>query len=194
MKTETMFDEIRNIEMPESMKVRIVNNCLSAAEGTKMRTHTYRKPALSLASFVLCFILVGLTVTLASGKLTGFFHDVTDWRHAVTGTAYEEASDEVDICLNDREIVLTMLKADAAPYSEIDEICISSYRVEDENGKTVIENGKTSFVKVNDGSVSIRLEEELPESGKIVITELTGRKKADQDLPIHGTWVIEFSK
>ena len=192
MKTETMFDEIRNIEMPESMKIRIVNNCLSAAEGKKMRTHAYRRPALSLASFVLCFILVGLTAAAASGKLAGFFRDVTKWNGAVTGTTYEAASDEVDICLNDREIVLTMLKTDDIPYSEIEEICISSYRVEDESGKTVIENGRTSFVKLDGGSVSILLDEDLPDSGKIVITELTGRKKADQDLPIHGSWIIRY--
>lgn len=46
---------------------------------------------------VLCLCLTGVTALAATGKLQGFFSDITGWNGAVVGTSYEQATKELEV-------------------------------------------------------------------------------------------------
>ena len=65
----------------------------------------------------------------------------------------------------------------------------------DAEGETLVEGNSNEKVGITDGMVSLKLPLDELESGnyKLIITEFVGSAKAEQDLPIKGYWVCEFS-
>ncbi len=161
----------------------------------------FRKPAAAAAVLVLCIFLTGVTaLAAASGTLQGFFKDIFNWNGAVVGTTYEQASDEIELSVigvTDQLMVeLVMLYPEKAPYSEIEMLGIQSYKIVDANNNVVAEGTSLAVGEAADGRTSGEIDLEHVPSGdyKLVVTELTGQKKADQPLVLKGNWECEFRK
>lgn len=152
-------------------------------------------PRMAAAVTVLCICLAG-TVMVSAGTLKGFFRDVTNRNGAVTGTVYENADQEINVSVFAEEdaLHLTLQCPDTVPYSEIEDWTITGYEVLDPAGNTVMENEPAEWSEASAGTAEITIPLTLQEHGtyRLVITEFTGRKKADRDLPVKGHWECTF--
>ena len=151
------------------------------------------------AAVALCLGLGGVTVMAGNGKLEGFFADVTRWDGAVVGMTYEQATEEIEVSatVSGDSIVVdaVLLKAGEAPYAFLDSVGVHAYSIVNAEGETLVEGTSNEKAGIADGIVSCKLPLDELESGnyKLIITEFVGSAKADQDLPIKGYWVCEFS-
>ena len=113
---QRLAEKIKEINMPDEMQERIISRCYQTSnlemENQTMKKRTnifFSRTAAVAASLVLCLCITGVTALAASGQLEGFFKDIKDWRGAVTGTAYEQATDELEVAILDSAEELTVL-------------------------------------------------------------------------------------
>lgn len=149
--------------------------------------------AVAAAAFALC------SVSAFAAINGGIFTDIKNWNGAITGTRYENATEEIAVCVaaaNDMlNVQLDFIDADKAPYPYIEGIAISRYTISDSVGNVII-NGTSDTVNVVDNmQVSAAIPIGQLESGEytITITELTASSKADADLIISAEWKCDFS-
>ena len=190
---------VEEIKMSDEMKSRIISNCYSQIsneeEYVMKKTNVRFKKMLPLvAVLVVCVISVGAVV---ANHFRGF-KDVTKGT-AVVGTVYDEATEMVklDAEVKDNLIVSAeFVEFNKPPYTEIDVMDINSYKIVDSSGKVVNEGTAKSTSDFENGKVSFELPLDNVASGeyKLVINEFVGSKKADQPLPIKGTWECSFVK
>lgn len=196
-------DKVKQIEMPVEMQERIIKNCYEKMEEEAMkksRKNIFQKPMVAVAALALCLCVTGVSSLAATGKLEGFFKDITRWDGAVTGTTYEQATDEVEIAIaevNDSlEVNITFLDAQKAPYSFFDTLGIRNYQILDQKGKAVVKKEETNAEAISNGQVKVLIPlEDIPAGEyRLEITELVGSAKADQPLVVSGTWKCGFTK
>ena len=190
---------VEEIKMSDEMKNRIIKNCYSQLsneeEYVMKKTNVRFKKMLPLvAVLVVCVISVGAVV---ANHLRGF-NDVTKGT-AVVGTVYDEAKEMVklDAEVKDNLIVSAeFVEFNKPPYIEIDVMDINSYEIIDNSGKVVKEGTAKSTSEFENGKVSFEVPLDNVAAGeyKLVINEFVGSKKADQPLPIKGTWECSFVK
>lgn len=219
MERNLLKEEIQEIKMPLAMQERILENCRNAGleekenafmakkiatdtnkqKTRKSSTRKWTRIATVAAAVALCLGLGGVTAMAASGKLESFFADVTRWDGAVVGTTYEQATEEIEVSasVSGDSIVVdaVLLKVEKAPYAFLDSIGVQAYSIADAEGETLVEGTSNEKVGITDGMVSLKLPLDELESGSytLIITEFVGSAKAEQDLPIKGYWVCEFS-
>lgn len=204
MKTEKMIEAVKDIKMPQNMQERIISNCQKEVEVNYMSKNTtkslFKRPMVAVAALALCFCLTGVTALAATGKLQGFFKDIIGWNGAVTGTSYEQATDEIEMSIVEVSDILTveleMVNPDVAPYSVFDTFGIKEYKIMDVNGNVITENKETEMVELADGKVNVCISLEGVSSGeyKLVVNKLVGSAKADQPLEISGIWECTFTR
>lgn len=202
MESRILAEKVREIEMSEEMQERILGNCYQKMEDRKMSKNTtknmFKKPMIAVASLALCLCVTGVTALAATGKLQGYFKDITNWNGAVTGTTYEQATDELELKVSEASdnltVTITMVKPDVAPYSFLETFGVESYKIMDMDGNVVVKGDRTELVEVVDGKVNVMISLENVAAGeyKLVVTEMVGGSKADQPLVISGTWECEF--
>ena len=204
MMMELLAKKINEIEMPEAMQERIIRNChdkFSKAENNMNNRAKYyfiRKPLVAAASLVLCFCLAGGVVLAATGHLQGFFKDITKWSGTVTGTEYEQATDEIKISIvkatDGVTVLVTIIYPDMVPYSELELLGIEEYEIVDQSGKVVMEGETTEMFEILDGKANVTLPFENVPGGnyKVVVSGFVGSHKGDQPLVISGNWECEF--
>ncbi len=218
MERKLLKEEINDITMPGKMRERILKNCRNAkleekenvfmdknitvsAEKKDAKNNVGRKWtrfATVAAAVTLCLGLGGITAMAASGKMEGFFADVTRWDGAVIGETYEQATEEIEVSATvsgDSIIVdAVLLKAGEAPYAFLENISVQTYSIVNEEGETVAEGTSNEKAGITDGKISLKLPLDELEGGNytLIITEFIGSAKAEQDLPIKGYWVCEF--
>lgn len=164
------------------------------------KTVFYKRPMNLVAALVLCVCLSGAIVLASTGALQGFFADIISWNGAVVGTTYEQATSEIEMKVTDigntLEVELTMLYPERAPYSEFKEFGIKSYKIVDMNDKVILKETTTDMVKIADGKVTVSIPFDNVSNGdyKLVVSKMSGGKKADQPLVLNGDWEIYFSK
>ena len=190
------------VTMPEEMKRRIARNCKMKMSDdrkeTVMKNLHIRKPAAVFAALAICLSLA-VAAMAAPDTVKGFFRDVTDWRGAVVGTSYEQATDEIrmEVAINDGELAVLATFADTqmAPYRYVERLGIAAYEIVDANGMAVKE-GAAESVEVNNGyaAIPIRLDGLERGSYKLVVTAFVAEAKAEQPLELHGCWEAEFTK
>ena len=61
----------------------------------------FKKPLVAVATFAVCFCFISMAALASTGKLQGFFKDVTNWSGAITGTTYEQSTEEVELSVLD---------------------------------------------------------------------------------------------
>lgn len=203
MKNKRLYENLKGIEMPNEMKHRIIRNCYSQTEDKSMNNTTkknYRKPLLALAAVIVCLVLATVTTLATTGKLQGYFKDIKNPFGAVTGTSYEQATDEVSLEITKitdaLAIEITFLEPQKAPYMFFETFGINSYSILDENGNIVAQGELEEMNKVNNSTTTSYIPVNEINSGiyTLYITELIGGSKADQPLVLNGNWEIEFAK
>ena len=192
---------VEKIEMPEEMKQRIIRNCrLSAAHKTeeitmKKKLNFSVQKALSIAAVIaLC-----LCASAAAANHAGVFRDIMDWKGAVVGTEYVQASDEIGVSAAAEQGVLaitaTFLDPDAFPYRAQETFGVGHYEIVDASGNVIAEGEGDSFAEVLDGQAVMAVSLDDLENGayKLLISSFVGCKKADQPLRIGGSWECDFT-
>ena len=202
MEYEKLKTAAKVITMPEDVKRRIVGNCktqmIDSGKETTMKTIHFRKPTAMIAVLAICLSLA-VAVVAAPGVRKGFFRDIKDWRGAVVGTSYEQASDEIrmNVSVNGEELMVlaSFVDPQMAPYRYAQWLGIAEYEIVDPNGKTV-QKGAAESTEVTNGHAAIPIYLENLESGsyKLVVTAFIEEAKAEQPLPLHGHWEAEFTK
>lgn len=204
MEMRELFQEIKEIEMSEEMKNRIINNCYNEKEEKVMAKNKnrkiFRKPMVAIASMALCFCLVGITALAATGKLEGYFKDIKRWDGAVTGTSYEQATDEIKMSVNmvsnELEVTAEFKTPDKVPYMTFQTFGIEDYQIVDVSGNVIVEGGRTELVQITEGktTIVIPITELADGKYKLVVSGFVGSSKADQPLVLSGTWEYEFER
>ena len=204
MEYKRLKSEAQAITMPEEMKRRIVRNCMAQMEGKErfmrknQNTALFRKPAAAVAALVVCLSL-SVTALASTGRLQGFFRDITDYRGAVVGTSYEHATDEIAVnaTVTGEELAVTARFSDPErlPYSDMERLGIAEYKILDENGG-VVKEGAVESAEIADGGATVRMDLTGIDSGRyrLVISAFVSEKKADQPMTVSGHWEAEFEK
>lgn len=196
---------MQNIEMSDEMQARILDNCYKKINQeteykimTKKTNRFFKKPLATAAAVALCLCIGGVTAIAATGK--GFFKDVTRWDGAVTGTVYEQATEEIEISVTEATdsltVVATVVDPTMVPYMTFDEMRIGSYKIVDSVGNVVIEGVPNEMLPYENGQITVLISVENLESGtyKFIVDSFVGGSKADQPLSISGNWECEFTK
>ena len=196
---------MQNIEMSDGMQARILDNCYKKINQeteykimTKKTNRFFKKPLATAAAIALCLCIGGVTAIAATGK--GFFKDVTRWDGAVTGTVYEQATEEIKISVTEATdsltVVATVVDPTMVPYMTFDEMRIGSYKIVDSLGNVVIEGVSNEMFPYENGQITVLISVENLESGtyKFIVDSFVGGSKADQPLSISGNWECEFTK
>ncbi len=204
MDENKLKNKICEIEIPTEMQERILKNCYMKMEDKTMSKNTaknfFRKPMVAVASLALCVCLTGVTALAATGKLEGFFKDITSWNGAVVGTSYEQATDEIEVSVvsvtDELTIEATMVEPKEAPYSVLETLGVNSYKITDVTGKVIVKGGTSEAVEIANGqvSLSIPLEDVADGEYKLIVNSFVGGAKADQPLVISGNWECTFTK
>lgn len=191
-----------NIAMPDDMKCRIVRNCraqiMDSGKETTMRKIHFRKPIAICAVLVICLSLA-VAAMAAPGTVKGYFRDVKDWRGAVVGTSYEQATDEIhmSVTANGEELMVlaSFVDPQMAPYKYVERLGIAEYKIVDAKGKTV-EKSTAESAEIRNGQTVINIPLDDIDEGtyKLVVTVFVAEAKAEQPLPLHGHWEAEFTK
>ena len=199
MDKKKFANKIKEIEMPKDMQQRIIEKCYIETEKKSMNK-MFKKPMVAVASFAFCVCLMGVTALAATGKLEGYFRDIKRWDGAVDGTAYEQATDEVELNIievSDKLVVeITMVKPKEAPYSFFEMFGIKDYKIVDANGNVIGENENLEMSVITDDKVFVNVPLENIGDGEytLMVSELVGSAKADQPLGLTGTWECSFSR
>lgn len=204
MDYEKMKNSVKNIEMSDEMRARVIRNCQSknlckTEEITINRNKSnswFKKslPVTAVVSLFLCF-----TITAAAAENSGLFKDIINWKRDIVGAEYEQASDEikVNVISGENEIIVCaeIINPTVVPYSELETLGIDKYKIVNMSGKVIVEENCTEHFEAVNGKAEIKIPMENISGGdyKLVITAFVGGKKADQPLPIRGTWECEFS-
>ena len=193
---------VESVEMPDDMRRRILDRSKHILE-QNMEEHSMKKtkirmkrPVAVAAVLVLCLCLPIAGAALSN---SGAFKDVTRWDGAVTGTVYENATNEIDIATvadDTLEVTVKLLVPDSAPYSACEELAIGDYQIMDAAGDVVVEGSNTNSAVVDNGRavVYIPLDGIADGAYTLRIQSFVSMKKADQPLPITGFWECNFAK
>ncbi|MDO5479606.1 MAG: hypothetical protein Q4G23_10640 [Clostridia bacterium] len=181
-----------------------------------MEVHTMSKPKITMrrtlaivAVLALCIITV--TMSPLANSLKGFFSDIVRFDGAVTGTKYENATNEIKVGIsevtseeNGNTVVrldLTFENPTEAPFPYIQEVAVSEYKILDGNNREIMkeklssEEGDKGAVSAGKVSVNLSLNDAKLKSGEeytIVIEKMYGHSKADAPLQITGRWGCKF--
>ena len=202
MDIERFKETLEKLEMPQPVRERIVANCIAGKRfdkedstvNTSKRT-TVRRSALIAAalSVLLCLSAIG-----AAAVAAGYFKDVTRADGAVVGTAYEQATEELALSVavneNQLRVTVTMLFPDKPPYSECEQLSIGDCQIADMSGSVILQDASTEPSPVRRWE-SIHVSANSGDGSgcyQLTVSRLIGGKKADQPLPISGTWQCEF--
>ena len=199
MDEKKFVNKIKEIEMPKDMQQRIIEKCYIETEKKSMNK-MFKKPMVAVASFALCVCLMGVTALAATGKLEGYFRDIKRWDGAVIGTAYEQATDEVEVNIievSDKLVVeITMVKPKEAPYSFFEMFGIKKYKIVDTNGNVIVENENLEMSAIANNKVLVNVPLDGVANGEytLIVSELVGSSKAEQPLGLTGTWECSFRR
>ena len=182
-----------------------------------MEVNTMRKPKITMKrtisiAAVLALCIITVTMTPLANSIKGFFSDIIRFDGAITGTQYENATNEIIVNAmelttdNGNDIIpleLTFEKPNEAPFAYIQEIAVSEYKIFDSNNKEIIKNkvsaedGEKGTVSDGKVLVNLSLNDAKLKSGEeytIVIEKMYGLAKADAPLHITGKWECKFVK
>ena len=198
MDMSSLKKSVESIEMPEAMQHRIAANSkktLMEDRNMDKAGNWFRRPVIVAAMLVLCICLP--VAGVAAGN-SGFFRDVMRGT-AVVDTEYEQATGEINVTadLVDGKLTVTanFLVPDALPYRGCEVLAVGSCRIIADNGEIVAEGEKSENTALINGQAVMRIPVEALGSGvyTIQIDSFISSKKADQPLPMKGSWECGFT-
>lgn len=198
MDMSSLKKSVESIEMPEAMRQRIALNSKKTLmeDGYMNKSKNWvRRPVAVAAVLAMCICLPVAGVSVGN---SGFFRDVMRGT-AVVDTEYEQATGEINVAADhvDGELTVTanFLVPDVLPYRGCEELAVGSYRIVADNGEIVAEDEKSENAALINGQAVIRIPVETLGSGvyTIQIDSFISSKKADQPLPMKGSWECGFT-
>ena len=195
----------KTMQTPFDLKDEIKN----MEERTMSKPKITMKKTLAIAA-VLALCLVVVCMTPLANSIKGFFSDIVRFDGAITGTRYENATNDIKIDVleltseNGEVIIpleLTFENPTEAPFPYIQEVAISEYKILDSGNKEIIktklsaEDGEKGSVTDGEVLVNLSIDDAKFKSGEeytIVIDKMYGLSKADAPLHITGTWSCKF--
>ena len=193
------------MQAPFDLKEEIKN----MEERTMSKPKITKKRTLAIAA-VLALCLVTVCMTPLANSIRGFFSDIVRFDGAITGTQYENATNDIKVDIleltseNGNIIIpleLTFENPAEAPFPYIQEVAVSEYKILNNNNKEIIktklsaEDGDKGTVSDGKVLVNLSLNDAKLKSGEeytIVIEKMYGLAKADAPLHITGTWKCNF--
>ena len=193
------------MQPPFDLKEEIKN----MEERTMSKPKITTKRTLAIAA-VLALCLVTVCMTPLANSIRGFFSDIIRFDGAITGTQYENATNDIKIDVlevtseNGNVIIpleLSFENPTEAPFPYIQEVAVSEYKIVDSNNKEIIktklsaEEGDKGTIADGKVLVNLSLNDAKLKSGEeytIVIDKMYGLSKADAPLHITGTWECNF--
>ena len=187
-------EEIKNMEV----------NTMSKPKFTMKRT-------LALVA-VLALCIATVAMTPLANSIRGFFSDIVRFDGAITGTKYENATNDIkvdvlELTLEKGNFIisldLTFENPTEAPFPYIQEVAVSEYKIVNSNNKEIIktelpaEDGDKGTISNGKVLVNLSLNDAKLKSGEeytIVIEKMYGLSKADAPLHITGTWKCNFTR
>ena len=180
-----------------------------------MEERTMSKPKFTIKrtmaiAAVLALCLVVICMTPLASSIKGFFSDIVRFDGAITGTKYENATNDIKVDVLELTsengnlnipLGLTIQNPTEAPFPYIQEIAVSEYKILDNNNKEIIktklsaEDGDKGIISDGKVLITLSLDSEKIKSGEeytIVIEKMYGLAKADAPLHITGTWKCNF--
>ena len=180
-----------------------------------MEARTMSKPKFTIKrtmaiAAVLALCLVVICMTPLASSIKGFFSDIVRFDGAITGTKYENATNDIKVDVLELTsengnlnipLGLTIQNPTEAPFPYIQEIAVSEYKILDNNNKEIIktklsaEDGDKGIISDGKVLITLSLDSKKIKSGEeytIVIEKMYGLAKADAPLHITGTWKCNF--
>lgn len=141
--------ELDSIEIPKELnersKIGIQKASLEIKGGNKMNKHI-RKVAGVAAALVLSISLIAVNNPTLANSIKGFFKDITNWNGAITGTEYEQATEEIGISTSNLivesnkillPIEVTFKNINEAPFNDIEALTIGKLKINDSSGSEI---------------------------------------------------------
>ena len=193
------------MQPPFDLKEEIKN----MEERTMSKPKIPTKRTLAIAA-VLALCLVTVCMTPLANSIRGFFSDIIRFDGAITGTQYENATNDIkvdvlDVTSENGNVIipleLSFENPTEAPFPYIQEVAVSEYKIVDSNNKDIIktkvsaEDGEKGTINNGKVLVNLSLNDAKLKSGEeytIVIDKMYGLAKADAPLHITGTWRCNF--
>lgn len=198
---EELKETLKKIEMPLEMQERIIRRCVAGSDQEelkmiKIKRNVWFKGASAVAAAAaVCLCVSFLSV---AALRSGYFKNITDWTGAVTGGVYEHADNEIRVKAaadgEELNVHVWIDGADQPPFIGVEDLAVDSYRILTAEGETVFQGESTQLAALTDGYAEIAIPLSGLKSGsyKLVIDAFRGEAKADQPLPIKGTWECDF--
>ena len=193
------------MQPPFDLKEEIKN----MEERTMSKPKITTKRTLAIAA-VLALCLVTVCMTPLANSIRGFFSDIIRFDGAITGTQYENATNDIkvdvlDVTSENGNVIipleLSFENPTEAPFPYIQEVAVSEYKIVDSNNKDIIktkvsaEDGEKGTINNGKVLVNLSLNDAKLKSGEeytIVIDKMYGLAKVDAPLHITGTWRCNF--
>ena len=195
------------MQAPFDLKEEIKN--MEERTMSKPKSRITIKRAIAIAAVLaLCFVTVCMTPL--ANSIRGFFSDIVRFDGAITGTRYENATNDIKVDVleltteNGNVIIpveLTFEYPTEAPFPYIQEIAIAEYKILDSNDKKIADakvsanDAEKGIVSEGKVLVNLSIADKKMTSGEeytIVIEKMYGLSKADAPLHITGTWNCNF--
>jgi hypothetical protein len=144
--------EIDNIEIPaelhqmSALGIRKAKQELTAqayGSGMRMKRLWQGTGGIIAASALAFAFMIAVEPGLAS-SVKGYFKDIWNWKGAVTGAEYEQATDEIKVethqpMMNAEKVIVpltvTILHGNKVPYSEIEAVTLGDFKVIGSSGE-----------------------------------------------------------
>ncbi|MBQ7858553.1 MAG: hypothetical protein IJ347_00245 [Faecalibacterium sp.] len=202
--------KLNEIPLPPQLHARCVQGIKTAQQEMEKKKMKYtepnnavkfRLPKRAFAVFAAAVCTLALAGSALAGPIKGFFADVTRWDGAVTGTEYHAQPDELALtaAVQGQDLVVDVHfeMPDEAPYAFLEQFAAGKYQVLDAAGSVVAEGEKSEAAAVQSGQVQLVLPGAAAHlaAGQytLQLTEFIGSAKADQPLPILGSWQCGFA-
>jgi len=135
-------NEIESMEFPNELSERSKKGIYQAhteeTKGNKFFKSMPMKFGSIAGAVVLAFSILMFTNTGFANSVKGFFEDITNWSGTVTGTVYENATNEITADVGEKVIQsdkvsfplsITLKEPDKAPYNTIEALTIGDFQV-----------------------------------------------------------------
>lgn len=201
-----IHNELNQIPIPSALHSRCVMGMEEAKQDKKGQITMlkfHKKTVAAAAALVLAVGLFAGSNTALAKDFRGFFSDVIRMDGAVVGTEYHNATEEVTFSQlptrggdgSEIGLQVAFLYPEEAPYAYIEELSMHDVTITDAAGSEVWSLDETDPMPIRDGAAHFILSAGLTsgETYTLHCTMLQGHAKAEQPLPMSGTWELTFT-
>lgn len=141
--------EMEQIELPTELRQRSRAGIKQAKEEQKKRRQPLVRPPKLIGGAAAAILIVMLATSSTTGLATmikGYYQDIVNRMGAVTGTQYNQATEEIAISLGEPfikgkmvvvPITVKLKNADSPPFSLAEAVTVGSMEIQGKNGEVI---------------------------------------------------------